>query len=153
MNIERAKDLVAQKRNFDNWNDFRTKGLEDGFYNTEKYEFLEEAFTIARESDIETIQRLKIEINTLKLSEKAHELSKKMLGEQYRALVSEQIAQLRAVIILSNMMKANHTHAEKTRFMSMANTIIEEQIQKLKDDYGTAIWKFGDIFTGNELPF
>ena len=89
----------------------------------------------------------------LKTQERIHKTLSTSYGKAYRALISTQIAQLEAVKMLNRMMAANHTHREKGRFMEQADTIINIQIQLMKDEAKSGTWRFGQDFDGNELPF
>lgn len=157
MTIQEAKDAIAVKHNFSSWSEFRTKGMEEGFYNQEKYEYLEEAFEIYAEELCKMGNDMKGKIrkleNEIRDSKYFHDKQKRNYGEAYRKLISESIAGLTAVQMLFEMNKLPYTHANKAYFADHAKAVIEQQRIKLRDEYKTGSWKFGEGFTNDELPF
>ena len=152
MTIEEAKDSVAISHNYASWHAFRTAGEPSDYYHA-KYEYLEEAFELYAEQLQGKLKIKSIEISKLNLSEMAFKLTMKNMGNQYRLLISEHIARLRATIILNKMMATERTHRQKEHFMDVSRELLEKEIKTLIDEYKTSVWKFGEDFTGDDLPF
>jgi len=157
MNIALAKDEAVQKHGFEGWSDFRNKTQEDGTYNSIKYELLEEAFELYVDEQtkirLDFQKELKAQKALLVEARCFHDNSKRNYGEAYRKLISEHIARLKGCQMLFDMVQSNHTHLHKKIFTEHANTVIEMQITKLKDEYKTGTWKFGEHYDGDDLPF
>lgn len=145
--IHEAKDIVAREKGYNDWNELTSsEEQKKPSYWVEKCEMLEKAIDLYGKNQCEIRHELQIEIHN-------HEASKKKFAAGYRALISEQIAQLRAVSNMNCMISSNHTHRQKNSFAEQFNTVIERLISKMKDEARSGLWKFGDGFESDDLPF
>lgn len=71
-------------------------------------------------------------------------------AEEYRNMCSLQIAQLRAVQMLYDVMAAGHTHNQKRVFAEVAKETLSREIGNLIDKHSASKWKFSDH---KDLPF
>lgn len=103
---------------------------------------------VSEESVIESL-REKVANQAKVIFDKEQRLNE--CAEEYRQLCSYQIAQLRAIQMLYDVMAAGHTHRQKEMFSQIAKETISREINNMIDRYSNSKWKFSDI--KSNLPF
>lgn len=104
-------------------------------------------------SDVEMIESLnkKVEEKQRKLNDLENKFRE--CREEYRQLISFQIAQLRAVQMLYDVMKNGNTHYQKALFAEIAKESLGREIGSLIERYQNTKWKFRLGDEPAELPF
>lgn len=98
--------------------------------------------------DSELIEQLR-----KKVEREIHEKEQRLIdcAEEYRQMCSYQIAQLRAVQMLYDVMAAGHTHNQKKIFSEVAKETLSREISNLMERYNSSKWRFSD--KQSDLPF
>ena len=101
--------------------------------------------------DSETIEILRKKVADQKRTIHDKEQRLADCAEEYRQMCSMQIAQLRAVQMLYDVMAAGHTHRQKEVFAEVAKETLSRELGKLIERYNSSKWKFSD--KQSDLPF
>jgi len=119
--------------------------------NEEQTPPLQQAHVSRCPNDVELIETLRKQI--AEKQQKIYEAESKLkeCADEYRQMVSWQVAQLRAVQMLYEVMAAGHTHNQKAMFAEVAKETLGREMGNLIDKYRNSRWKFSA--DDMDLPF
>lgn len=154
MTMHEALDTSARDEGFESWDKFTANHGEkkDLMYWMKRNEILQDAFELYSKNQADIRQEMSRENYDLKMNLQKYEVQQKKFGKIYRELIGEQIAQVKAVMMLNSMIDSNHTHRAKSQFAAQFNTVLAEMISTLKNKALTGPHGFGD-YSGDDLPF
>lgn len=119
--------------------------------NEEQNQPLQQAHVSRCPDDVEMIETLRKQV--VDKQQKIYEAESKLkeCADEYRQMVSLQIAQLRAVQMLYDVMAAGHTHRQKQIFAETAKETLGREMGNLIDRYRNSRSKFSA--DDMDLPF
>lgn len=119
--------------------------------NEEQIPPLQQAHVSRCPDDVTLIETLRKQIADKQ--QEIYEANRKLkeCADEYRQMVSWQVAQLRAVQMLYDVMAAGYTHNQKSMFAEVAKETLSREMGNLIDRYRNSRWKFSA--DDMDLPF